>query len=522
MVSNLSLLVSFLALGSAAAVSCGVGQAKLTIDIRYDGNPGQTTVDLVDYSGATITTETLPIAQTANTLISYTPCVSINKLYKVALRDSAGNGLAGQGYASVSVNERLIASISDFGAEAAYYFVADGNECNVGESRAVVNIRYDAFPAETTWSILNTATNGVITSSDSIGTGGSVRDRNVALLANAFLNVDKCIPAPGSFTFAITDADGINSPGFYRFFDGYNLLAVGGAASGTVTTSFTTSDTPAPTPAPTIETCNDAVSEKFMSDEGKLEPCVYLLSRPAKIALLCPADSDFKNLSPNARDVCEETCGKCSDNCPPDDEDAKFAINGKLGRTCEWVRLRLVDNEAFWRMALCMEGMPAWENCNEACNNCPEDVVVTAVPDTTPAPDTPAPINPATPGNGPTAGPTPDPMLTDPCDDSITTNIFINATIGAVPCRWLETRLSEQPKYCAVGNPSNAYNVCEETCGKCTDGCTDSAGTITDKNGVERSCSWLADDPKNRRPLYCDPNSEGWTTCKETCGNCAP
>lgn len=367
MVSTLSLLVGLLSLGAAVA-QCGAGTAKLTFEVMFDSDPGQTSVDLVNYAGDTLDTITLPITPAANTLVSYSTCVSINTLYKIAVKDSAGNGMSGQGYVSIAINDRLIASISDFSSEAAYYLVADGDDCGNTETRAVVNIRFDGLPAETTWSITNAGTNVPVISQGIVGSD-SVRTRNTAALANQFLYIDKCI-LPGNYAFSITDANGINSPGFYRLFNEYNLLAVGGSQSGTSSTSFIASDTPAPTAAPTKDICDDNQFEKFLDDTGVMQPCIWLLARPNKKELLCSATGDFKDNTPNARDVCEETCEVCTDDCV-DNNNVHFPIDGKTGRNCEWVRVRVQFDDAFWRGMLCVPGNPAWENCKETCEDCP-------------------------------------------------------------------------------------------------------------------------------------------------------
>ena len=347
MVSKLSILVSVLTLGTTIA-QCSTGKAKLGIEVKYDGSSSQTTFQL---DGTT-----LPVSQQDNQLVSFFRCVDPGTLHKIAVKDA--DGLSGSAYASISINDRLIASISEFTSEVVYYFVGDPQVCDAGDARFVLDLKFDSSPAQTLWTLKKTSTNQDVISQTVVG--------DPAVLASQFLTVDKCLDV-APYSFSIVDANGISSPGFYRIFIESTLLAVGGGDqgfTGTSTTSFIVSEVTAPTVAPT-----------------------------------------------------------------------------------------------------------------------------------------PIPT-------------------TDPCDDEKKVTIFINSTIGNVPCRWLQTRPDEQPIYCKPGQLSNAYNICEETCGKCTDTCEDSPGTFVANNGVSRSCYWLADDPVNRQPLYCKPGTTAWTLCKETCDNC--
>lgn len=347
MLSKLSLLVSFLALDLIVA-QCGTSKVKLGIEVKYDGSSSQTTFQL---DGTT-----LPVSQQDNQLVSFFRCVDPGTLHKIAVKDA--DGLSGSAYASISINDRLIASISEFTSEVVYYFVGDRQVCDTGDARFVLDLKFDSSPAQTLWTLTKTSTNQNLISQTVVG--------DSAALGNQFLTVDKCLDA-GPYSFSIVDGNGISSPGFYRVFIESTLLAVGGGDqgfTGTSTTSF----------------------------------------------------------------------------------------------------------------------------------------VVASVT--------------------PTAAPTPI-ASSDPCDDEKLVTFFINATIGNVRCRWLQTRPGEQPIYCKPDHPSNAYNICEETCGKCSDACEDSPGTFVANNGVSRSCYWLADDPVNRQPLYCKPGTTAYTLCEETCDNCA-
>ena len=481
MVSALSLLVSILSLGAAVA-QCGTGSAQLSIDVMYDGSAFQTTFELDGVP--------LPVSQSNSNLIRHSPCVTTNALHKIAIKDV--NGLSGNAYASISINGKLIATIRDFTGKVVYYFFAGPQDCGLG-SRFALNLKYDHSPAETAWSLRKQTGNQVVLSEASLGGDYD--------LANQFLYLDQCVDST-TYTFSITDQNGIDSPGFFRIFNEMTLLDVGGGNqgfTGTVSKTFTVADVNQPTPAPTIDICDDDQFATFPDtnniEEGGMprqEPCIWLLDRPQLIDAYCAATHPS-----GARNVCEETCGVCTDNCV-DNEKARFSLGAfGDGKSCEWVRVRVQANDATNRPLFCNEDTQAWTACPETCENCPTVLSQTLAP-------------------------TPDPIISDPCDDSITTTIFIDSIIGSVPCRWLATRPSQQPRFCAPADVSNAFNVCAETCGKCTDNCEDATeGTFTDKRGIERPCSWLADDSNNRRPFYCFPDDEAYTLCKETCGNCA-
>jgi hypothetical protein len=185
-----------------------------------------------------------PIAQENNHAVSFLGCIDASKLYKISVKDQ--DGITGSGFAYISVNDRLIASVSNFSSEVAYYFVPDTQRCGT-KPRFILDLKLDSSPSETLWNLSDA---DIIISQVVLG--------NVAVLANMFVTVDKCIDA-GSFTFTITDSDGIADPGFFRVFVESTLKAVGGGNNGfkgTFFTSFITTfvmlpPTVSPTPFPT-------------------------------------------------------------------------------------------------------------------------------------------------------------------------------------------------------------------------------------------------------------------------------
>jgi len=79
------------------------------------------------------------------------------------------------------------------------------------------------------------------------------------------------------------------------------------------------------------------------------------------------------------------------------------------------------------------------------------------------------------------------------CDDSRTgERVFINETIGAVPCHWISARPSEKARICDPAHPSDAYSVCEETCDKCIDSCEDDPDALFEFRDILRNCAWLS------------------------------
>ena len=224
-----------------------------------------------------------------------------------------------------------------------------------------------------------------------------------------------------------------------------------------------------------------------------------------------------------AYDICEETCGKCTDNCE-DEPTGRFFVNG-VGRNCEWLMIR----PQFWG-ELCVPENDAWDVCMETCNNCPEEPTIAPIPTqpTTPRPtrqptvgSTPPP--PTNANSPPTRPPTPSPTAVgaagDPCDDDITGRFFVSDSVGTQQCFWLASRPDEQAIYCHPGHPSGAYDLCEETCRKCVDDCIDDATVTFQVNGVFRNCAWLMLRPQFFSTM-CVQGQVPFLGCQETCNNC--
>lgn len=106
------------------------------------------------------------------------------------------------------------------------------------------------------------------------------------------------------------------------------------------------------------------------------------------------------------------------------------------------------------------------------------------------------------------------------CQDHLHTRFWVESTNKNEPCIWLKARPEEQPELCRPSHPSNAFNICQETCRACSDSCENNASfKFVDSDGSSlRPCSWLALRP-TKQDIHClDP--EVANGCMETCHNC--
>ena len=129
-------------------------------------------------------------------------------------------------------------------------------------------------------------------------------------------------------------------------------------------------------------------------------------------------------------------------DCTGMDQPGLVAVSNGLGnRTCAWIAA-----QPGWKKFLCQEGYEAFEQCQETCNSCNDQV--------------PEPAN-------------------DTCEDS-RKMVYINERVGYLRCFWLARFLERQrsphwkDKLCAPDQ--EAYTACPETCGACTDACEDQTG----------------------------------------------
>jgi hypothetical protein len=106
------------------------------------------------------------------------------------------------------------------------------------------------------------------------------------------------------------------------------------------------------------------------------------------------------------------------------------------------------------------------------------------------------------------------------CDDDLTESFFVDDRRGNRTCSWLVRNLERwESDLCAHGR--DAFHVCAETCGKCSDNCHDTPDVTFEVNNVQedQTCEWLSTRPHPRKRL-CKEGSPAWELCPETCHNC--
>lgn len=239
-----------------------------------------------------------------------------------------------------------------------------------------------------------------------------------------------------------------------------------------------------PTPIPVNgEFCDDSDFDTFfVKSIGELQRCVWLAARPQFLEEVCS--------SPAGAATCPELCGVCKDDC--NDTDGKFLVGDDI-RDCLWLRLRPEK-----KPEICLPGSDAEQICPETCDFC----------------DSPGPGNPP-PSRSPTPPPAP---LGYNCDDDKTKTFLVEEIQELQRCVWLAARPEYMLTYCEKGHPSNAYDICEETCGKCVDDCEDTSATI-EVDGKTRDCLWLS-LRQEMQSVLCVPLEPAFALCPETCDVC--
>lgn len=237
----------------------------------------------------------------------------------------------------------------------------------------------------------------------------------------------------------------------------------------------------APTAAPTDAPCED--SDTFLRlSRTRSTNCAEIAQSEALRKELCHEGQE-------AYDFCPDACGKCIDHCH-DDYESTFFVSNNLGvRNCAWLSIR-----PHWKPHLCVEGKVAYRACRDTCDTCNKEE----------APPTKAPSKAMQP-------------LT--CDDSKNQTFFIDESRGSKPCSWLARAPAWQRRLCVPGH--EAFDLCPETCGKCSDTCEDTTGTTFHVNRISprRDCAWLSVRPKWQAHL-CKPGKEAFDLCPETCDTC--
>jgi hypothetical protein len=107
------------------------------------------------------------------------------------------------------------------------------------------------------------------------------------------------------------------------------------------------------------------------------------------------------------------------------------------------------------------------------------------------------------------------------CDDERYTQFYVPDVGQWQRCVWLPARRSRGyvDTLCSPNDPSGAYDICAETCGKCTDSCNDNSDAKFDLEWFIRDCKWLSFRLKWQDRL-CYPGSTAFNLCPETCNAC--
>jgi hypothetical protein len=246
--------------------------------------------------------------------------------------------------------------------------------------------------------------------------------------------------------------------------------------------------------------CDDDRNGLFPAADGVLRSCVWLKARPSEMATLClPSDPS------GAYDICEETCGKCVDNCtqsqtqPIEPAPTPMSVIQNI-----FSYLQITSPPTAPVTPTNTESQTTFADIRsppKLSRSAHSDVAaVTATPRS--FPETPPPVDPG--------------MF---CDDERYTQFYV-ADIGQWQrCGWLTFRFDYIDVLCSRNDPSRAYHICAETCGKCTDSCAEYLDTKFDVNGILRDCKWLR-FRLDMHDMLCFPGSAAFSLCPETCNAC--
>jgi hypothetical protein len=105
--------------------------------------------------------------------------------------------------------------------------------------------------------------------------------------------------------------------------------------------------------------CDDEVDATFTVEGQGEKTCQWLAARKVYQQKLC-VESHL------AFHICEETCGKCSDDCVDLSGTFPDLYNKGTNRNCAW----LADRGDSVRRKYCEDGKPAGDICLETCDIC--------------------------------------------------------------------------------------------------------------------------------------------------------
>uniref|UniRef100_A0A7S3DSF8 Uncharacterized protein n=1 Tax=Entomoneis paludosa TaxID=265537 RepID=A0A7S3DSF8_9STRA len=111
-----------------------------------------------------------------------------------------------------------------------------------------------------------------------------------------------------------------------------------------------------------------------------------------------------------------------------------------------------------------------------------------------------------------------DSAVVDFCDDDFTKEFLVEDIMAYRDCSWLERNPDQKSKLCK--NSHEAYHLCSETCGKCSDNCEDDEGKFY-VNSFHRmqDCEWLSSKPYWQDRL-CYSGHRAFELCHESCDRC--
>lgn len=161
----------------------------------------------------------------------------------------------------------------------------------------------------------------------------------------------------------------------------------------------------------------------------------------------------------------------------------------------------------------------------------------TSMPTESPAPSPSPSMSPSTPTSSPSASPTrhptvspnpttgppsPSPSWIEPdrgqvCEDDMDGRFYVGEDIGNQTCKWLQETPGVQPFLCIDG--LDAWDVCPETCGKCSDACEDDDAATFGYNGTVVNCEWIRDQDPSEWESMCEWQGP-YSSCFETCNSC--
>jgi hypothetical protein len=103
------------------------------------------------------------------------------------------------------------------------------------------------------------------------------------------------------------------------------------------------------------------------------------------------------------------------------------------------------------------------------------------------------------------------------CDDDMEGEFFVGVGIGSQNCKWLQEMPEMQEFLCVKGMV--AYDLCAETCGKCSDYCVDNNYALFNYNDTTTSCAQVRQDP-SKWDAICSEKTGAINHCRETCNSC--